>query len=425
MNILVVADYLYPDVVGGSWNYAHEVARRLAARGHRCWSVSGHPGDDRPYREKRGAIEVVRYPVHRGSHLRSFASRVTGSLRATRQIMGTAQVDILHTHAPMGACGATLAPGARRVPQVATVHGTGVLAEYLCELAPLGRDGSGLLAPGSWPNERGARSRPHSRRARSQEPGAKSRLYCAAIDTVERWYLRRARRVHALSRFSGDAFVTQHRLDRGRVAIIPPGVDLERFQPGPRSEARASLGLPEGRPILLSVRRLTARMGLDVLLRSMRQVADAVPDVMLLIGGTGPMRPQLEALIAELGLGENVKLCGFIPDTELPLYYRAANLFVLPSLASEGFGLITLEALACNLPVLGTPVGATVELLGAFDPALLFPDTSEDAIAAHICEWLRRTEEPFQYRARVAEEYNWETIMTRFEAFLEGAANGA
>jgi glycosyltransferase involved in cell wall biosynthesis len=424
MNIVVVADYLAPDVVGGSWNYAHEVAQRLAARGHRCWGISGHPGDDRPYRETVGAMDLYRYPIRRENHLCSFLSRVTGSLRAMQQIAGTARIDVLHTHAPMGACGATLAPRARRVPQLATVHGTGVLAEYLCEVAPLGRKfqapSSRLQAPGSRFSRAG-----QSERTWSLELGAWSHLYCTAIDAVERWYLRRARRVHALSRFSGEAFVTQHRLDRRRVAIIPPGVDLERFRPGSRAEARAALGLPAEHPLLLSVRRLTARMGLDHLLRAMRLVADAVPEVLLLIGGKGPMRPQLEALIDELDLGENVRLCGFIPDELLPLYYRAADLFLLPSLASEGFGLITLEALACNLPVLGTPVGATVELLDAFDRDLLFTDTSVEAMAAHIRTWLGRRGEPFQYRARVAEEYNWEAIMTRLEAYLETAASDA
>jgi glycosyltransferase involved in cell wall biosynthesis len=265
MNIAVVADYLYPDVVGGSWNYAHDLAQRLARRGHHCWGISAHPGGaSLPYRQRIDAIEFHRYPQRRGSHLLSFASRVTGSLRTMQRIARSHPIDVIHTHAPMGAIGTLFSPSARGIPRIATVHGTGVLAEYLCELAALEA----------------------SRRSR--------RAYCAAIDGVERWYLRKASRVHALSRFSGDTFVAQHGLDPERVSILSPGVDLDRFRPGPADVARQRLGLPPDRPILFTVRRLTARMGLDLCLRAARRIADELPEVLLLIGGKGPMRSQLE-----------------------------------------------------------------------------------------------------------------------------------
>lgn len=392
MNVVVVADYLYPDAVGGSWNYAHDLAQRLAAGGHRCFGISAHPGDQRPFRERIGAVEFYRYPLRRGSHALSFASRVAGSLRAFRQIAREHRIDLLHTHAPMGAIGACLAARAAGVRHVATLHGTGVLGEYLCEVRPM--------------------------QAMQGSPAA--RLYCAAIFQVERWYLRRPRRLFALSRFSRDAFVRQYRLEPDRVTILPPGVDLERFRPGPRDEARRYLCLPLDRPIVLSVRRLTPRMGLDRLIRAARLVKKRVPEVLMVIGGQGPVRPALEALIEELGLEENVRLAGFIADDVLPLYYQAADLFALPSLASEGFGLVTLEALACDLPVLATPVGASPELLEPLDPKLLFADTSPEAMAEGLLAWLKRQGRP-SFRAWVAEQYRWERCVEEFEAAVSGS----
>jgi glycosyltransferase involved in cell wall biosynthesis len=393
MNLVVVGDYLYPDAVGGSWNYAHDLVQRLAARGHRCWGIGAHPGDGRPFRERVGAVEYYRYPLRRGNHVISFASRLIGSLRALQEIAGRHSIDLLHTHAPVGAVGACLAARRHGIPQVATLHGTGVLPEYFCE----GR----------------------ATRARRAPP-----FYGAAIHRVERWYLRQARRLLALSRYSGDAFIALHGLHPGSVTLVAPGADLERFRPGPPGEARRRLGLPPERPLCLSVRRLTPRMGLDRLLHAVRQVSTRVPELLLLIGGQGPSRPHLEALVAELRLKENVRFVGLIPAATLPLYYQAADLFVIPSITDEGFGLVSLDALASDLPVLGTPVGGTVELLRLIDPELLFPGTSPEAMAPHLLTWLERLQRThsssraFSYRARVAEHFNWETSLDRHEALF-------
>jgi glycosyltransferase involved in cell wall biosynthesis len=398
MNLIVICDYLYPDVVGGAYNYAHDVAQRLAARGHRCWGIGAHPGDGRPYRERVGAVDYYRYPIRRGNHALSFASRLVGSLWATQQITRRHRIDVLHTQGPMGAVGVCLAPGARGIPRLACAHGTGIVKEYLCELAPL----TGLS---------------RARRRRAQEYA-----YRASMDAVEGWYLRRVDWMHTHTRFGRDAFVSHHRLDPRRATIIPPGVDLERFRPGPREAARHRLGLPPARPILFTVRRLTARMGLDRLIHATRMLAAEVPDLLVLIGGEGPMRPHLEQLIAELGVEKNLRLLGFVLAEELPLYYQAADLFVLPSVDSEAFGLVTLEALACDLPVLGTPVGATVELLSEFDPALLFVDTTPEAMASRILAWLRGDGKERRYRPRVEEKFSWEACMDQLEALLASVA---
>ena len=85
----------------------------------------------------------------------------------------------------------------------------------------------------------------------------------------------------------------------------------------------------------------------------------------------------MDALIRQNDLQDKVRLTGMIPRDVLPSYYRAADVFVLPTLSIEGFGLVTIEALATGLPVLGTPVGGTVEILKGVDESLLFPVSRE------------------------------------------------
>jgi glycosyltransferase involved in cell wall biosynthesis len=157
-------------------------------------------------------------------------------------------------------------------------------------------------------------------------------------------------------------------------------------------------------------------MGLENLIWAMSAVRDAVPGVSLVIGGDGPLRDTLRHMIEERGLQGSVRLAGRLPDEQLRTYYQAADLFVLPTAAAEGFGLVTVEALACNVPAMGTPVGGTVEVLRRVNPDLLFEDASPAAMARKIIEFCRRPER-FQgnYRDNVERWYSWEAVLDRLE----------
>jgi glycosyltransferase involved in cell wall biosynthesis len=203
----------------------------------------------------------------------------------------------------------------------------------------------------------------------------------------------------------------------GKYHKIPGGVDLGRFCPAAdRGQVRRRLGLPEKGPILLTVRRLAARMGLEELVRAMAWVEQMRPDATLLIGGSGELRGRLEQLVTELGL-RKTRLLGYIPDQDLPAYYQASDLFIMPSLALEGFGLSTLEALACGVPVLGTPVGGTPEILAGVLPEFVLKDVGPDDLAAGILARLPRLPDAqLSLRARrYAEQFDWHRIANSVE----------
>ena len=103
--------------------------------------------------------------------------------------------------------------------------------------------------------------------------------------------------------------------------------------------------------------------------------------MLLLIAGKGRLEGELQARITEAGLEDNVKLLGFVPDQHLAALYRAANISVVPTVALEGFGLITVESLASGTPVLVTPVGGLPEAVAGLSPNLVLPETGAKAIA--------------------------------------------
>jgi glycosyltransferase involved in cell wall biosynthesis len=248
---------------------------------------------------------------------------------------------------------------------------------------------------------------------------------------IEKRSLKRARKVIVLSEYSFREARALGVVEE-RLHVIRGGSDLQRFHPGAgRHMARTRLGLSEGGPLLLTVRRLVPRMGVESLVRAMPQVLQQCPGAQLIIGGRGPEHARLQALIRELGLEQRVTLAGFLPDEQLADYYRAADLFVLPTLSLEGFGLVTVDALACGTPVLGTPAGATPEILGPLDRRLITKGTGPTQLAEGIVEFWksawRHDLTADRLHAHVQQRYTWEqhtaATMAVYDEVLRDAAS--
>lgn len=138
-----------------------------------------------------------------------------------------------------------------------------------------------------------------------------------------------------------------------KLVYIPNGVNLEEFDIlYSKEECRSTLGLPVDGKIILFVGSLISRKAPDVLLESMKEVLIKHPDAYLFFVGNGPLRNELENLAVNLHVQDNVKFAGYISDsTTKAQYYKAADLFVLPSLEGEAFPNVLLEASVCGLPL--------------------------------------------------------------------------
>jgi glycosyltransferase involved in cell wall biosynthesis len=252
-----------------------------------------------------------------------------------------------------------------------------------------------------------------------------SRFSAMQKEVIERQVYCQADVAIVLSTAFADILAARFAIPRERINVIPGGVDVARFDHArTRAQCRAILGWPGDRPIVLCVRRLVRRVGLDALIDAAVEVRRRVPDALLLIAGTGGLRSELDARIAALGLSDTVRLIGFVPDELLPLAYRAADMTVVPSLALEGFGLITVESLASGTPCLVTPVGGLSEIVTPLAPQLVAATPrAADIASALIGALLGDLPLPSSGEcvAYARANFDWPVIATRVRAVYERA----
>jgi len=198
--------------------------------------------------------------------------------------------------------------------------------------------------------------------------------------TIGKSVLKHADRILTVSKETMK-YVLKLGADKSKTSVIYNGVDSNCFYSIKKGESRKKLGLPKKRRIIFSARRLVYKNGLDTLIESAALVTQDNPDILFVIAGKGPSRKLIENSIKELGIEENIKLTGFVPDELLPVYYNAANYFILPSSSGEGLPLVLLEAMACGLPVIATTVGGTPEIIDQLKNGILVPPRNPKAIA--------------------------------------------
>ena len=223
--------------------------------------------------------------------------------------------------------------------------------------------------------------------------------------------------------------------DPMRVDTVPPGVDLETFTPGSGEAVRASLGLPADALVLLFVGRIQPLKAPDVLLRAAAALRTASAELgdrlhVVIVGapsGSGLAEPKwLERLAGDLGLGDSVHFVAPVARTELPGYYRAAQLTVVPSY-NESFGLVALESQSCGTPVVAAAVGGLPTAVGSAGLLVGSHDPDEWATAFRSLLEFPARRALLAERARLhARKFSWERttagLLTAYAEAAEGLA---
>jgi len=211
---------------------------------------------------------------------------------------------------------------------------------------------------------------------------------------------------------------------------IAPGISVDHFSPGVKSEKLIKELALEGKSVLVSVGRLVHRKGQDKLLAALPQIIAQHPDVVLLFVGVGPRQKKLDQLVRHHELQEYVRFVGRVTYDKLPEYFRLGDLFVMPSrsrlagLEVEGLGIVYLEASASGVAVLAGASGGAPDAVLVGKTGEIVDGTSIDQIALVINNLLdhplKLAEMGRQGRAWTQERWSWTIWGTKFKEVLLG-----
>ena len=350
MRIMIVTDQ-YPPMVGGVPKVTQELAVDLANRGNHVWVVAPSYGQRDVHRLEQ-KVHVYRFS--------SFEWPTYEDLRIPflpilpfRRLLKKIDPDIIHIHSPIVLGNiAQIVAGSLRKPVIVTNH-------YL----PIN------LSP-----------------SLSTDP-----LFSKPFMSVTYSYL-----VHFCNRceyvtaptMTALNLLYQHGL-RAPAQVISNGIDLKKFSPGDRDKRlQQHFHLPQDRPIVLSVNRLSQEKRIDVLIDA---AAKMTQDAHIAIASTGPAEADLRAQVEELNLSNRVSFLGFIHEKDLAPLYSLADVFAIPSEA-ELQSLATMEAMACGLPVVAADAYALPELVHHTVNGFLFQRGNSDEMAQYLDMLVKDTE---------------------------------
>lgn len=382
MRVLMVASN-FPPVIGGIQTYAYELARGLARRSTELVVVAPSSSGARQFDATSG-VPTVRLPSIGDDLALSGIAPLSLWLRRHRFDVAFA------THwAPAFAVQEASRLAGHEIGVFIAAHGKELLHKPLAKL-PLAQE---------------------------------------VYDRIRSLALQRARGFFPVSRRTAQLLASTVVNATVDISVVSNGVDPEQFKPADASALRAALsGKNAGGPVLLSVARLVTRKGIDTALRALPELLRDWPNLTYVILGDGPDYSRLAQLSNELRVTRNVR---FVARSAQPLadYYNACDIFVMPVREEpgdiEGFGLVFLEAGACEKPVIGARAGGVPDAIIDGRTGLIVPPDDPAAVTKAVGSLLR---EPTRREAlgraareRILRESTWDHAAERIAGRLHDA----
>ncbi len=390
MRVLTAA-IRYPPAPGGAETHAHEVAKELVRRGHDVKVYTSdllreHPFEhlDEPHDLVEG-VAVSRKRAYRLAEAFHYPF-MPGELEMLK-----APADVLHSHS------------------FGYFH-TNVLAmRKRLRGTPL------VITPHYHPPE-------------SMQGGwARHQLRRIYDGEIANWVFDQADAIIAVSRAELGS-MAHHINDLDKVRVIPNGIDPSRFEelpdPGPFKEARDI-----GGPMVLYVGRLAVNKRMEYVIQAMPELLEETPDLQLVIAGPDDgAGDEWKALTEEMGVRESVRFEGWLPEEDMVSAFTAADVFVLPS-DWEAFGIVLLEAMACETPCICADRGGAPEVVVDGETGIVAtygePDAWKAALMGLIGDPDRRRDMGRAGRRRAMEEFSWSSIVDRIEVVYDEVTRAA
>lgn len=380
MKHLVIVTREFPPQDGGIAQVAYEIAKQGIRSGIKisvlCWDFDARKWPDTTYASLgEGRIVRIPQPVARVDKIRSLVRELT-------KLCGQGADRILATTWNFSGAAAAWMKWRFKIPFGVIVHGYEVSPSAL---------------------------------------STSDRLLMHAV-------LRRADRIFSVSRFT-QSLLNGKKLPASRMQVIPNGVDIQTFAPSLRGAAvREKLGIT-GRKILMTVARLFPRKGHDKVIEALPAVLRQVPNAVYVIVGEGAAKKKLMAKCDELGVRQHVIFAGYVLKSELPDYYAACDVFIMPNREIsdpkdpwvgdfEGFGISFIEASASGKPVIAGRSAGAVDAVEEGVSGLLVNPHEVGEIADAAVRLLKDEQLACQMgsagRKRTELFLNWDVISQRY-----------
>ncbi|MDD3718887.1 MAG: glycosyltransferase family 4 protein [Actinomycetota bacterium] len=379
MNVVILSWEYPPRIIGGLGTHVHQLAVNLARAGINIHVVT-KDAPDAPDFEVAEGVQIHRVPLYAPEipqeewvpwTLQFNVALLERAIPLINERIG--KVHVLHAHDWLVAHAAISLKHAYRIPLVATIHAT----EY-------GRH-QGYI------------------------PEGMSRI----IHQIEWWLTFESVRTITCSNYMRDEVARIFELPGDKITVIPNGIEYELFRSDADTERiRRQFVEPDSRMIFF-VGRLVYEKGVQTVIEAMPRVLQEFPDLRFLVAGTGAHVRALQVMIDEFGLGEKIKLLGFVDAEKLPMFYKCADITVVPSIY-EPFGMVVLEAMVAGCPVIVADTGGLKEIVVHEETGLCFKPGNPESLAQAMIRVLR--DEGLAQRLTsdaqkfIGEKYNWGRI---------------
>ncbi|MFH1613296.1 MAG: glycosyltransferase family 4 protein [bacterium] len=383
MHILMVCNSYTTDNMGGSERYIENVSKEMVKLKHKVTILTGRYDSKKPLYERNNGIEIIKYNVFNANFLSCWISIFLG---VKKKLPTIKNIDLIVLHHPQSALGAIISnKNIKKVYHFYSCWHKEWISLLSCKKSKIIKYTFFIWL----------------------------KILPQIMKYLQKYCLNKSNKIICLSEFSFKELTEIFQCPKEKIEIIPGGVDIEKFKPPiDKTIIKQKLQLPKNKKILLTVRRLVPRMGIENLIKAMSLITKECPNTFLVIVGKGNSLSYYQKIVENLKLTNQIKFTGFIKDEYLHLYYQIADLFIIPTQELEGFGLVILEALSCGVPVIGTNIGAIPEILKKIDEKLIVKNSLSETIINFLKQEKKMS---FDLRNFVVNNYSWTQIAKKIE----------
>lgn len=251
-----------------------------------------------------------------------------------------------------------------------------------------------------------------------------SRIFASILFYImfatEKYVMSVSKKIIVLSEYSKKICITDFNIDENKIIKFKAGIDVQQFFSQQNNNAQKVF------ITLLTIRRLESRMGLDNFIKALNILnrKNQLKNIKVIIAGDGSLKNYLENLVMQYNLKQFISFIGYISEDKLSDIYHNSDIFVLPTLSEEGFGIVLLESILSGCIAIGTNIGSIPELLSPISNQLIISGTSAQLIAEKILDIISLSEEEKNILRQkgiqfIKNNFDWEKIILDFIQILD------